>query len=204
MRPIIAFDRVSADGYFASADGKLDWVVPDEEFDNSAGDSIGEGGADTILFGRTTYQMFESFWPNALKESQNGEGADDPHRPGRKSPAMRAMAEFINSAKKIVWSHTLKNVTWENSQLIRNFDPREIEAMKKAPGKAMMIFGSGSIVSKLTEHGLIDEYHFIVNPVILGDGKKLITDVHDCKRVKLVESKAYPSGNVLLRFARLA
>jgi len=203
MRPIIAFDRVSADGYFASADGKLDWVVPDEELDKSAGKSIGEGGADTILFGRTTYQMFESFWPNALEESQNGEGAEDPHRPGRKTPEMRAMAEFINNAKKIVWSHTLKTVTWQHSELIREFDPGEVEEMKQGPGKAMMIFGSGSIVSKLTEAGLIDEYHFIVNPVILGDGKKLITDVSDCKRVKLVESKAYPSGNVLLRFSRM-
>jgi RibD domain-containing protein len=66
MRQIIAFDHVSADGYFASEDGTLDWVVSDEELTRSNLQNMAE--ADTILFGRRTYEMFESFWPNAIRD----------------------------------------------------------------------------------------------------------------------------------------
>jgi hypothetical protein len=75
LRRIIAFNHVSADGYFATDDGKLDWVVPDEELTQSNLRNMGE--ADTILFGRRTYEMFESFWPNAIKDPQ---GAEDEKR----------------------------------------------------------------------------------------------------------------------------
>ena len=67
------FDHLSADGYFATEDGKLDWVVPDEELTQS---NLHMAEADTILFGRRTYEMFESFWPKAIKDHR---GAEDPH-----------------------------------------------------------------------------------------------------------------------------
>lgn len=202
MRPIIAFNRVSADGYFASHDGKLDWVVPDEELDKSAGKAIGEGGGSgTLLFGRKTYEMFQSFWPNALREAEKrgAATAQNPHA-ANQSPEMLAMAKYINAAQKIVWSRTLNDVTWENTRLIREFDPHDVQELKRGPGNAMMIFGSGEIASRLSEYRLIDEYHFIVNPVILGDGKTLISDA-DSAKLELLESKAYPSGCVMLRFA---
>ncbi len=82
------------------------------------------------------------------------------------------------------------------------FDPREIEALKRQPGKDMIIFGSGSIVSQLTAHGLIDEYQFVVDPVLLGQGKRLLGELPASTALKLEEAKAYPSGNVLLRYAR--
>jgi dihydrofolate reductase len=190
MRKIIAFNRVSADGYFASADGGLGWVVPEEELDRSAADNL--GGSGTILFGRRTYDMFESFWPNALDEN--------PHAPGR-SPAMRAMAQWINDAEKIVFSRTRGEVTWRNSRLVPEFDPAEVEALKSGPGTQIMIFGSGSIVSQLTAHGLVDEYHFIVGPVMLGTGRSLIHDVPRTLRLELLEATPFPAGNVRLRYA---
>jgi dihydrofolate reductase len=196
MRPIVAFNRVTADGYFSAPDGNLDWVVPEEELDKAAADSL--PGSDTILFGRRTYEMFEAFWPHALDDSAT---APDPHS-ARRSPAIRAMAIWINEATKLVFSKSLKEVTWRNSRLIHEFDPREIEAMKSKPGKAMMIFGSGSIVSQLTQHGLIDEYHFVVCPILLGSGRLLLTGVPKSSRLKLVEAKEYKSGNVRLRYAR--
>lgn len=192
MRRIVAFDRVSADGYFAAPDGNLDWVVPEEALDRAAADNL--GSSDTILFGRRTYEMFESFWPHVVDE--------DPHAPGRHSPEMRAMAEWINEAVKIVFSRTRTGAAWRNSRLIHEFDPREIEALKRGPGKDVMIFGSGSIVSQLTRHGLIDEYRFVVCPVLLGSGRTPISGVPEALRVELVESTAYPSGNVMLRYAR--
>jgi dihydrofolate reductase len=190
------FNRVSADGYFAGPDGNLDWVVPDQELEGStAGQLSGQG---TILFGRRTYDMFERFWPHALEDSAT---AADPHAPGRRSRALRAMAVWINEATKVVVSRTRKEVTWTNSRLLHEFDPREIEAMKGQPGSDIMIFGSGSIVSQLTPHRLIDEYQFVVSPILLGSGRALLADVSKSLSVNLLEARPYPSGNVMLRYA---
>ena len=197
-RRIVMFNRVSADGYFAGPDGKLDWVVPDEEVDKAGAEAI-PGSDNTILFGRQTYDMFESFWPHALDDSAT---APDPHMPRRRSEAMRAMAIWINEATKLVFSRTRKDVTWKNSRILHEFDPRQIEALKKEPGKDMMIFGSGTIVSQLTQHGLIDEYQFVVSPILLGSGKTLIGGVSKSSKLKLLEAKKYESGNVMLRYAR--
>jgi dihydrofolate reductase len=196
MRRIMAFSRVTADGYFTSPDGKLDWVVPEPQIDKEAGEGMSGQGA--ILFGRRTYEMFQAFWPHALEDSGT---APDPHMPGRRSPEIRAMAVWINEAAKIVFSKTLEDVTWKNTRLLHAFDPREVEAMKKQPGPDMLIFGSGSIASQLTEHGLIDEYRFIVGPVLLGSGRPLISGVPKSSRLDLLEAKTYPSGNVMLRYA---
>jgi len=194
-RPIIMFNRVSADGYFSAPDGGLDWATPDDDIDKEATEAL--PGADTIILGRKTYDMFEAFWPHALDDS--GE-ARDPHHAGRKSPAMRAMAVWINEATKLVFSKSKKEVTWPNTKIIPELDPREVEKLKKEPGKAMMIFGSGSIVKQLTEHGLIDEYHFVVSPLILGDGRSLVTGLKKSAKLELFETKKYKSGTVLLRY----
>jgi dihydrofolate reductase len=191
------FNRVSADGYFAASDGNLDWVVPEEQLDKAGADSLSD--SDTILFGRRTYEMFESFWPHALDDTAT---AADPHSAGRRSPEIRAMAVWINNATKLVVSKSRKEVTWKNSRLLRDVDPREIDDIKRQPGKTIMIFGSGSIVSQLTQHDLIDEYHFIVGPILLGSGQSLVTGVSKRPRLNLLEAKQYPSGNVALRYAR--
>ena len=112
------------------------------------------------------------------------------------------MAVWINAATKLVFSRTRKDVTWKNSRLLHEFDPSEIEEMKRAPGNDILVFGSGSIVSQLTRHGLIDEYQFIVGPLLLGSGRPLISDVSQKLGLTLLEAKPYPSGNVMLRYAR--
>ena len=201
MRRIVAFNNVSADGYFAAPDGTLNWVVPDTDMDKFAAEMIGRGGTDTILFGRKTYQMFASFWPHVLDESGT---APDPHTPGRTSPELRAMAVMLNETPKIVFSRTLKEATWANSRLVRELDPHEIEKMKKGRGENMMIFGSGSIVTLLTQHRLIDEYLFAVSPVLLGGGRTLLNGVGANLTLDLQEERRFPSGKVMLRYARSA
>ena len=194
MRHIVAFNRITADGYFAAADGGLDWAVPDDEIDQSGVDAM--PGAGTILFGRKTYEAFESFWPTVLDSPKT----PDPHHPGRHSPTLKAMAVWIDQAKKIVFSRSRKEVTWKNSELYREFDAGQIETLKKQPGKNMMLFGSGSIASLLTEHDLIDEYVFIVNPVLLGSGRTLLNGVSKRTGLELAEAKPHPSGNLTLRY----
>ena len=74
--------------------------------------------------------------------------------------------------------------------------------MKEQPGKDIIVFGSGSIVSQLTQHGLIDEYHLVVNPIFLGNGRPLLTDVSKSLRLKLLKAREFKSGCVMLNYAR--
>jgi len=193
MSRIIVFNRVSADGYFAAADGNLSWMIPDEEIDKEA--ATGLPGAGTMIFGRTTYDGFESFWPTVVDQAS----APDPHTPGRQSQDLGRMARWIHESKKIVYSKKRKDVTWKNSELVREFDPRQVETWKRDLKGDIMVFGSGTIVTLLTKHRLVDEYHFIVAPVFLGDGKSLIRG-GELSFLKLLEAKAYPSGSVKLRY----
>jgi dihydrofolate reductase len=197
MRRIMMFNRVSADGYFAAADASLNWTVPEPEIDKAAGDAA--SGFDTILFGRKTYEMFAKFWPNVPVDAPT---APDPHNAGRHSPEMRAMAIALNNMTKLVFSNTLKTATWKNSRIVGAFDPAAVEAMKRTDGKGMIVFGSGAIVSLLTRHGLIDEYQFVVSPVLLGNGRQLLTGLDAPAKVTLTEAKSYGSGNVMLRYSR--
>lgn len=199
MRRIVTFNHVTADGYFAGTDGSLGWVVQEPELDT--GIAAGITGDGTLLFGRRTYDMFESFWPHAVADKPDARSARDPHS-GRAplSPAQRAMGTWINKATKIVFSRTRSDVTWNNSTLRRELDPREIERLKSEPGADIMIFGSSSIVSRLTEHGLIDEYQFVVSPVFLGSGRSLIDGVSTSRRLELVDAKPYPTGCVKLTY----
>jgi dihydrofolate reductase len=200
MRKIVVFDRVSADGYFSSPEGQLDWVVPDAEIDKLGGNAA-PGSGNMMLFGRRTYQMFESFWPQVLKS--DSPEAPDPHAPGRQSAAMRNMAVWIHEATKIVFSKSLNDVTWHNSRLFHDVEPADIDALKKEPGgDDIMIFGSGQIVSRLTALGLIDEYQLIVGPLLLGSGKPLVSGVMSRVPLDLLDVKRYESGNVMLRYAR--
>lgn len=201
MRKIVVFDRVTADGYFSGPEGNLDWAVPDAEIDKLGGDAV-PGSGNMMLFGRRTYQMFASFWPHVLKDSPE---APDPHVPGRQSAAMRGMAVWIHEATKVVFSKSLeeKDVTWHNSRLLRDIDAAALDALKQEPGSDdIMIFGSGQVVSKLTSLGLIDEYHLIVSPLMLGGGKTLISGVASRTPLDLLDAKRYDSGNVMLKYAR--
>ena len=197
-RRIVMFNWVTADGYFAGPDGNLAWVVPDEAQAKAAAEGI--PGFDTVLFGRRTYELFEGFWRHVVVDASGT--VPDPHHPGRRSREHGSVAIALNRMTKLVFSRTLKDVTWRNSRLFRELDPREIETMKGQPGKDMIIFGSGSIVSLLTQHGLIDEYQFVVCPIFLGSGQPLLSGFAKRLRLDLLEAKPLPSGDVMLRYAR--
>jgi dihydrofolate reductase len=197
-RRIVMFNWLTADGYFAGADGNLEWVIPDEEQARAAAEGI--SGFDTVVFGRRTYELFEGFWRHAGVDEFGT--IPDPHDPRRRSPEHGAIAIALNRMTKLVFSRSMKDVTWRNSRLLRELDPREIETIKAQPGKDLIVFGSGSIVSQLTHHSLIDEYQFAVCPVLLGSGQPLVQGVSRRLRLDLLEAKRLPSGDVMLRYAR--
>ena len=194
-RRIIVWDRVSADGYYAAPDGNLDWAVPEPELDRAAVGAMNGTGA--MLFGRRTYEMFESFWPGVAADSPT---APDPHAEGRHSPELSAMARWINASEKLVFSRTKRKSSWKNTRFLGDFTKDKVLALKNDPGTDIMVFGSGSIVSELNRHGLVDEYQFIVSPVLLGSGRSLIRESSPVG-VSLTEAKTFPSGTVLLRYA---
>jgi dihydrofolate reductase len=190
------FARVTPDGYLGAPGGNLDWMKPDDELDEAAMSSTPT--FDTFLFGRKTYEMFAAYWPHALDDPKT---AADPHDTRRRSAATRAMGVSLNENTKLVFSSSLKEATWKNSQLLRKFDPAEIEALKRKPGKDMLVLGSGSIVSQLTQHGLLDEYQIVASPILLGSGVPLLQQVTRRVPLELLEARAFKSGNVLLRYA---
>jgi dihydrofolate reductase len=144
--------------------------------------------------------MFEGFWGHVVIDDDGT--VPDPHQPGRRSPEHGTVATALHNMHKVVVSRTLRGINWRNSHLLRELDQRAIESMKREPGKDIIIFGSGSVVSQLTQHGLIDEYQFVVCPIFLGSGQPLLRSVSTRLRLDLLEAKPLPSGDVMLRYAR--
>lgn len=196
MRRIVVFERVTVDGCFAASDGGLDWFVPDESLDEAAAGGV--GGFDAMLFGRHTFEMFAAYWPNAVNASAT---AEDPHHAGRRSSAIHTMAVWLNETPKWVFSTTLRDPGWRNSRVLPALDPSRLAAMKREPGRDMIVFGSGSIVAQLAQHGLVDEYRLVLSPLLLGGGRPLFEGVTKRMPLTLLEAAPYPSGNVLLRYA---
>jgi len=186
MRKIVMANWVSIDGFFAGPNGEIDWIVRDPEVDK-AWHEIGDMQADTLLSGRLSYQGFESFWPQVAK---------DPNAP----EPMRKLADEMNQLTKVVFSKTMKEVTWENSKLLHGNLIEEVKKLKQGSGASIVIFGSGTIVQQLSNEGLIDEYVLTVTPVVLGTGKPLFKDVKKLD-LKLLGTRSFNSGNVLLRYA---
>lgn len=197
MRRIHMFQRVSADGYFAGPGGDLDWVVQEPALDADAGAQMTDHGA--IMFGRKTYDGFKSFWPTQLGDSAV---AKAPHGPVRSSEALKRMAVWIDRAEKFVFSRTQHDESWRGTKVLGAFDPAKVEEIKRGPGPNIMIFGSGSIVSLLTQHGLIDDYTFVLSPLVLGSGLLPIHDVPAKIALKLADVKQFEHGNVRLHYTK--
>jgi len=176
---------------FLSLDGVMEGPGPDHDF-KLAGWTMAYGSpeigkykydelfaSDAQLLGRVTYQGFAVAWP------------------GRKDE--QGFADKMNGMAKYVVSTTLQSVEWNNSSLIQAHVVQEIERLKGLPGQDILVAGSASLVQTLMDHNLVDEYHLLVYPVVLGSGKRLFKDGSKAA-LKLVESRAFGSGVVLLRY----
>ncbi|BBH20930.1 hypothetical protein Back11_22750 [Paenibacillus baekrokdamisoli] len=108
--------------------------------------------------------------------------------------------EMMNGYPKHVVSTTLEEVEWNNSELIKGDIAEEVSKLKQQPGKDILVFGSCSLVHTLMELDLIDEYRLMVFPVVLGSGKRLFGEGLDKKTLKLVETKTFSSGVVVLTY----
>jgi dihydrofolate reductase len=184
MAHISVFLQVSIDGYFAGPAGEIDWFKssPDPEFEAYSLERA--SGPSTLLFGRTTYEMMASAWPS-----------DQAHRDQPR------MAEVMAGSPKIVFSKSLQSVDegprWRNVELRHEIDTG---ALRRDDGNYTTL-GSGSIVQQLTRVGLVDQYSFVVNPVILGAGKNALTAVPR-EQLELTDARSFKNGVVWLTYAR--
>lgn len=199
MPRLIVFNRITPDGLFASPDGQLDWAVPEPELDQR-GASQTRGGPGTMLLGRRTYEMFERFWRPLYEAGRTANPHGDASTP-EAHRAMHAFGTWISESTKYVVSSTLQDPAWQNTRVLRDVGLREVEAIRAESPTDVMIFGSGSVVSRLTELGLIDEYQLILNPTLLGEGKPMFGGLTRRVPLELLEATAYPNGNVMLRYA---
>jgi dihydrofolate reductase len=183
MRKIGAGLFISLDGVYEAPD---QWHFP--YFNDEMGHEIDAQvqATDTLLFGRQTYQEFESYWP------QQGSDVE--------------LADYFNSTPKLVVSNTLTSVSWQHTTLISGDINAELTRIKNLPGKDISITGSGTLVRSLLRDGILDELRLLVHPIAVNSGKRLFdgtgTGEGDRIPLRLVESKTLSTGVLALTYAR--
>ena len=145
---------------------------------------------DLLVFGRITYQLMVPFWPEVAKNQSMDKASNE-------------FAQTFDSINKIVFSRTLDSAEDENTRIVRSNLRDEILRLKQEQGKNILL-GGVSIPSQLIELGLVDEYRFLVGPIVAGEGRRLLEGVSLQERLqlRLVESKIFKSGCVALRYLK--
>jgi dihydrofolate reductase len=185
MRKIVTTTWITLDGYIAGPNEAMDWVIVDDEMGQYEDEVV--SAADTLLLGRVTYESFSGSWPHV---------PDNPDA----SAGEREYARKLNAMRKVVFSTTLGGADWNNSTVVREVAPEDIEKLKQEPGRDMLIYGSATLIRTLTNQGLIDEYQLLVHPVILGAGKPLFADITSGQKLELVKTRPFASGVIGLYY----
>jgi dihydrofolate reductase len=186
MRKLVVFNTVTLDGYFVDSKGDMSWAHKnDDEWNAFVGENA--SGSGMLVFGRITYELMASYWPTPMA-LQN-------------SPVV---AKGMNAMPKIVFSRTLDNASWSNTKLLKGDLATEVRKLKQEPGPAMVILGSGTIVSQLAQQNLIDEYQIALSPSVLGQGRTMFEGVKQKLNFKLTNSRAFRNGNIFLCYQPLA
>jgi len=175
--------HASLDGFVEGPNGEMNigWVSYDADLEKHAKEILST--ADTVIWGRGTYQMMHSYWPSV------------PSNPSA-SQHERNHAEWIEKTTKIVFSTTLEKVEWNNSRLVKEDVEEEINNLKQQPGKDMVILGGPRFAHHLMQLNLIDEYKITVSPVLIGSGLPLFHGLKEKINLKLIENKTFDSGAI--------
>ena len=179
MARLIYSAIASLDGYVADADGRFDWAQPDEEvhgFVNDLERSIG-----TYLYGRRMYEVLVAW-----------ETMDDPH------PIMRDYAEIWRAAEKVVYSRTLQRPSSARTRLERSFDPDSVRQLKAAAASDVSV-GGAALAGQAIAAGLVDEYHLLLSPVVVGGGTRALPD-RIRLALELVAQRRFGNGVVHLHY----
>ena len=184
--------HVSLDGFVAGLNGEMDWIKVDEEIFDHGHKRISEG--DTALYGRVTYQMMESYWPTAA-DKPTATRHDIEH------------SKWYSKVHKVVLSRTMKEAGLPagqagltNTKIIGDKLSDRINEIKQQTGKDILLFGSPAATHSLIQLNLIDGYWLFVNPIILGQGIPLFTDIKDKIRLKLLTTHQFACGVTALDY----
>jgi class 3 adenylate cyclase/dihydrofolate reductase len=171
---------MEAPGFEEHRDGKNAWAVQatTEDQQRYKIDELFAAGA--ILLGRVTYQIWEAFWPDAPKDA--------------------GFADRINGIEKYVVSTTLREPTWNNTTVIRSDLAGEVSRVKERTDGDILVFGSAALVDSLLELDLVDEWRVMLFPIVLGSGKRLFREEQDVSHLRLVDTRVFDSGVVLLTY----
>jgi dihydrofolate reductase len=178
--------NITLDGFMSGPSCELDWHF--QSWTDEMAECLCEqlSKADTILLGRVTYDAMAKYWPS---QSSN------PSYPRKDI----AFAEMMNNYPKIVFSKTLVTTEWNNSRLVKENILKEITKLKQTPGNDIIIYGSGTIVSFLSQLKLIDEYVLWIHPVILGKGRPLFK-IYNKLNLGLIKTKTFRTGVVVVYY----
>ena len=177
MRKLIFGFNITMDGYIDH-----DAVIADDELHEVASELLRT--ADLVLFGRVAYELMAGSWPSAEDDKTL-------------SASVREFASLINPVPKIVYSRTIEKVEW-NTGIEREVDPGRVLDMKRQPGKNILLGGGASIARTFMKYGLIDEYRFLVQPIMLGHGKRLFENNSLRRDLRLMNTRTLGSGVVEL------
>ena len=145
---------------------------------------------DLLVFGRKTYQLMVPFWPDVAKNHSG------------QTKAMNEFAQAFDSVNNIVvFSQSLEKAEGKRTRIVRTNLQNEILKLKQEQGKNILT-GGVNIPSQLIELGLVDEYHVVIQPLVVGEGTRLLEGISLEEKLNLVESKIFPSGCVALRYLK--
>jgi len=179
MRKIIAVMNMTLDGFCDHTA-----MIADDEIHEHYNELLRNTG--TLIYGRTTYQLMENYWPSVVKNPTDNKPMDE-------------FAVLIDNIPKIVFSRTLQHVEWKNTTLKKEVIKEEILELKKQPGKDIGV-GSPGLIVAFSQLGLIDEYQLGVQPIILGSGLPLFKNIRDRVDLKLLKTKTFGCGAIMLYY----
>jgi dihydrofolate reductase len=183
MRKIVVSLWVSIDGRIAGPNGELDWLLPDEQMGDYELKLV--HSSDVLLLGRSTYDDFAAHWPHVGDESSEFE---------------RAFACRVNEMRKVVISGSSAETAWHNTERYATVDRDQIADLRAEPGQDILVYGSGTVVRALTNLGLVDEYHLLVHPVVLGAGQRLFDTVDTPIQWELISAGTFATGVSQLKY----
>jgi dihydrofolate reductase len=187
MSKLISTHWISLDGFIAGPMGEMDWIRGDDQLANY---EIGlVNSASSLLLGKGTYQDFAQYWPT-IPASPTAAAWE------------KTYAERINQLHKVVISHNLQAAKWPTSELWRELDAAKVNEFKARAGGDILTYGSATIVQQLTNLGVIDEYHWLIHPIILGKGRRLLDNLERRFDIELVDSERFNSGVMKLVYRK--
>jgi len=183
MRKIVVMMSVSVDGFMEGPNREIDWHLVDEELHQHFNDELATMGA--FLDGRVTYELMAAYWPTADRD------------PASTAPEVE-FARIWRDMPKLVFSTTLERADW-NTTIVREVDPEAIAALKAQPGGDLVV-GGADLAAAFRRLDLVDEYRLYVHPVVLGRGKPLFAPEDTRIGLRLVGTRIFGNGVVLLRY----